>query len=145
MKHTKTAILVVEDDPDDVELLRHTFAEVGIINSFEVARDRQEALDYLFCRGYQAGREAIPPQLVLLDLNVPKVVEVLRTIKADPRTKSIPVVLLISSREERDLFEGYQLGGNSYIQKPVDLAQFQNTMRDVGHYWLAVNQSPPNL
>ena len=133
MKYTRTAILVVEDDPDDVELLRHTFAEVGISNPIEVATDGQEALDYLFCRGYQSGREAIPPQLVLLDLNVPKVVEVLRTIKADPRTKSIPVVLLTSSREERDLIEGYQMGGNSYIQKPLDLAQFQNTIRDVGH------------
>jgi two-component system response regulator len=148
MKHRKSVILVVEDDPDDLELLRHTFAEVGITNSIEVARDGQEALDYLFCRGDHAAREAISPQLVLLDLHLPKIdgIEVLRTIRADPPKKSIPVVILTSSREDRDMVDGYQLGANSYIQKPVDFTQFQETIREIGHYWLLVNNpSPPDL
>jgi CheY-like chemotaxis protein len=148
MKNRKSVILVVEDDSDDLELLRHTFEEVGITNFIEVATDGQEALDYLFSRGSHAGREAIPPQFVLLDLKLPKIggLEVLRTIKADPCTKSIPVVILASSREERDLTEGYRLGANSYIQKPMDFAQFQKSVRAIGHYWLVVNNSsPPGL
>jgi two-component system response regulator len=147
MKHGKSVILIVEDDSDDLELLRHTFEEVGIAN-FIVATDGQEALDYLFSRGSHVGREAIPPQLVLLDLKLPKIggLDVLRTIKADPCTKSIPVVILASSREERDLIAGYQLGANSYIQKPIDFTQFQKSVRAIGHYWLVVNNpSPPDL
>jgi two-component system response regulator len=145
MERRKSVILIVEDDPDDLELLTHTFAEVGITNSIEVARDGQEALDYLFCLADHAGREAIPPQLVLLDLQLPKIdgIEVLRTIRADPRRKSIPVVILTSSCEDRDVVEGYQLGANSYIQKPVDFTQFQATIRDIGHYWLIVNNPSP--
>ena len=145
MKHRKPVILVVEDDSDDLELLRHAFEEVGITNSIEVATDGQEALDYLFSRGSHSGREAIPPQLVLLDLKLPKIggLEVLRTIKADPCTKSIPVVILASSRDERDLADGYQLGANSYIQKPIDFAEFQTSVRAIGHYWLVVNNPSP--
>jgi two-component system response regulator len=147
MKPIRSVILVVKDDPDDLELLRHTFGEMGIRNPVEIARDGQEALDYVFCTGAHAGRDAIAPQLILLDLNLPKIggIEVLRAIKADPRTRAIPVVILTSSREERDMVEGYQLGANSYIQKPVDFGQFQKTMRAMGHYWLVVNQSPTNL
>jgi CheY-like chemotaxis protein len=145
MEHGKSVMLVVEDDPDDLELLRHAFEGVGITGSIEVAADGQEALDYLFCRGHHIGREAIPPQLVLLDLKLPKIggIEVLRTIKADPRTKSIPVVILTSSSEERELIEVYQLGVNSYVQKPVDFAQFQKSVGAMGHYWLEVNSPSP--
>jgi two-component system response regulator len=145
MKFKELVVLLVEDDPDDLELTLHTFVEARITNPIQVARDGAEALDYIFCRGAHAGREADPPRLILLDLKLPKVggLEVLRTIKADPRTKGIPVVILTSSREERDLIEGYNLGANSYIQKPVDFAQFQKTIREMGYYWLVVNQSTP--
>jgi CheY-like chemotaxis protein len=141
MERRKSVILLVEDDPDDLELLCHTFGEMGITNSIEVARDGQEALDYIFCRGAHTMREAIPPQLVLLDLRLPKIggIEVLRAIKADPLTKAIPVVIMTSSREERYQIEGSQLGANSYIQKPMDFAQFQKTIRETGYYWLIVN------
>ncbi|HXB67939.1 MAG TPA: response regulator [Candidatus Acidoferrales bacterium] len=145
MKYGELVVLLVEDDPDDVELTLHTFAEARITNPIYVVRDGQEALDYIFCRGAHAAREAIPPRLILLDLKLPKIggLQVLQAIKADPRTKGIPVVILTSSREERDLIEGYQLGANSYIQKPVDFAQFQKTIREMGSYWLGVNQSTP--
>jgi two-component system response regulator len=145
MPYRELVVLIVEDDPDDLELTLHTFGEARITNPIEVARDGEEALDYVFCRGLHAGREAVPPRLILLDLKLPKVggIEVLRSIKADPRTRSIPVVILTSSREERDLIEGYQLGANSYIQKPVDFAQFQKVIREMGYYWLVVNQSTP--
>jgi CheY-like chemotaxis protein len=143
MKYRELEVLIVEDDPDDLELTLHTFAEARITNPVHIARDGQEALDYIFCRGAHAGRDSAPPRLILLDLKLPKIggLEVLREIKADPRTKGIPVVILTSSREERDLVEGYQLGANSYIQKPVDFAQFQKTIREMGYYWLVVNQS----
>jgi two-component system response regulator len=143
MKYRELEVLLVEDDPDDLELTLHTFAEARITNPIQIARDGQEALDYIFCRGAHAGREPIAPRLILLDLKLPKIggLEVLKAIKADPRTKGIPVVILTSSREERDLIEGYQLGANSYIQKPVDFGQFQKTIRETGNYWLVVNQS----
>ena len=143
MKFRELVVLIVEDDPDDLELTLHTFGEARITNPIEVARDGQEALDYIFCRGAHSGREPIPPRLILLDLKLPKIggIEVLRAIKADPRTKSIPVVILTSSREERDRIEGYQLGANSYISKSVDLAQFRKVVSDLGYYWLVVNQS----
>jgi two-component system response regulator len=145
MKYKELEVLIVEDDPDDLELTLHTFAEARITNPVHIARDGQEALDYIFCRGEHATREAVPPRLILLDLKLPKIggLEVLREIKADPRTKGIPVVILTSSREERDLVEGYQLGANSYIQKPVDFGQFQKTIREMGYYWLVVNQAGP--
>jgi len=143
MKYRELVVLIVEDDPDDLELTLHTFGEARITNPIEVARDGQEALDYIFCRGAHATREAVPPRLILLDLVLPKIggFEVLRTIKADPHTKAIPVVIMTSSREERELIEGYRLGVNGYIQKPVDFAQFQKTIREMAHYWLVVNQS----
>src|SRR5450432_4829239 len=143
MNYRGLVVLIVEDNPDDLELILHTFGKARITNPVEVARDGQSALDYIFCRGAHAGREPVPPRLILLDLKLPKIggIEVLRAIKADPRTKGIPVVILTSSREERDLIEGYQLGADSYIQKPVDFGQFQKTIRETGNYWLVVNQS----
>jgi len=144
MKGNEPVVLIVEDDPDDLELTLHTFGEAGISLPFEVARDGPEALDFVFCRGPHSGREFIPPRLILLDLRLPKIsgIEVLRAIKTDPRTKAIPVVVLTSSREERDLVEGYNLGANSYIQKPVDFAKFQQVIREMGYYWLVMNQPP---
>jgi two-component system, response regulator len=145
MKYQELEVLLVEDDPDDVELTLHTFTEARITNPIYVVRDGQEALDYIFCQGDHAGRQNVPPRLILLDLKLPKIggLQVLKAIKADPHTKGIPVVILTSSREERDLIEGYHLGANSYIQKPVDFAQFQKTIREMGYYWLVVNQSAP--
>jgi two-component system, response regulator len=138
-------VLLVEDDPDDLELTLHALREARITNPIQIARDGEEALDYIFSRGSFAGREATRPRVILLDLKLPKVdgLQVLRQIKADQRTKGVPIVILTSSSEERDLIEGYRLGANSYIQKPVDFAQFQQTIRELGYYWLVVNQAPP--
>jgi two-component system, response regulator len=138
-------VLLVEDDPDDVELTLHTLEREHISNSVHVVRDGEEALDYIFCRGPYAERESTNPRLILLDLKLPKVdgLQVLREIKADPRTRSIPVVILTSSTEEKDLSTGYERGVNSYIQKPVDFGQFQKTIRETGFYWLLVNQPLP--
>jgi two-component system response regulator len=147
MKHRESVILVVENDSDDLELTLQTFGEARITKLIEVARDGEEALDYVFCRGAHAGRDAVPPRLILLALKLPKIacLEVLLAIKADPRTKAIPVVILTSSREENDLIEGFQLGANSFIQKPVDFDQFQKNIGVMVHYWLVVNQSLPDL
>jgi two-component system response regulator len=139
-------ILLVEDNPADVELTFHALRENKLANSIQVARDGQEALNFLFCRGGFQGRSLDSlPRMILLDLNLPKVdgLAVLRTIKEDPRTRSIPVVILTSSKEDRDLISGYQLGVNSYIQKPVDFTQFRGTVRQLGLYWLVVNPMPP--
>jgi two-component system response regulator len=143
MEYQGLVVLIVEDNPNDLELILYTFGEMHITNPIEVARDGQEALDYIFCQGAHAGREAIPPRLILLDLKLPRIdgIGVLRAIKADPKTKVIPVVILTSSHEDRDRIEGYQLGVNGYIRKPVDFAQFQKTIREMAHYWLVVNQS----
>ena len=143
MNYSGPEVLLVEDDPDDLELTLHTFEEAHITNPIKVARDGEEALDYIFCRGTHAGREDVRPRLVLLDLKLPKVggLQVLREIKANPHTRGVPVVILTSSGERRDLVEGYGLGANSYIQKPVDFAQFQKTIRQMGYYWLTVNQA----
>lgn len=138
-------ILLVEDNDDDMELALHTLRRERLANKIFVARDGEEALDFLFCRGAFAQRSfGHPPKLVLLDLKVPKVdgIEVLRQIKADDRTRSIPVVIMTSSKEERDVVNGYSLGANSFIQKPVDFDQFRDTVRQVGLYWMLVNQAP---
>ena len=142
MEYQELEVLLVEDDPDDLELTLHTLKEARITNPMQVARDGEEALDFIFCRGAHAGSAAPKLRLILLDLKLPKVdgLQVLREIKSDPRTKNIPVVILTSSKEEKDLVAGYDLGANSYIQKPVDVSQFQNTIRETGFYWLLVNQ-----
>jgi two-component system, response regulator len=130
-------ILLVEDNQDDMDLALHALQREKLANRLFVARDGEEALDFLFCRGAFAKRSFDhPPKLVLLDLKLPKVdgMEVLKQVKSDPRTKNIPVVIMTSSKEERDLVSGYNLGANSYIQKPVDFNQFRETVKSVGLY-----------
>jgi len=145
MTQRQIEILLVEDNPDDVELTLHALRKENLANNIHVARDGEEALEFLFCNGAHAERSMErPPKLILLDLKLPKVdgMEVLQRIKADERTKTIPVVILTSSKEERDLVKGYGLGANSYIQKPVDFDQFRQTVKSVGLYWLLINQPP---
>jgi len=140
-------ILLVEDSQDDIDLALHALRQGKLANSIFVVRDGEEALDFLFCRGAYAERSFDhPPKLVLLDLKMPKVdgLQVLKQVKGDPRTKAIPVVIMTSSREERDLIEGYKSGVNSFIQKPVDFDQFRTTVKTLGMYWLVVNQPPVN-
>jgi two-component system response regulator len=140
------SILLVEDNPDDVALALRAFRMNNIRNRVEVAQDGVEALDVLFARSAHTGRDpADLPQVVLLDLKLPKLdgLEVLRALREDPRTRLLPVVILTSSREERDLVEGYRLGANSYIRKPVDFQQFVAAVRDLGLYWLVLNEAPP--
>jgi CheY-like chemotaxis protein len=138
-------ILLVEDNKDDVELTLHALRKENLANNIQVVTDGEEALDFLFCRGaFEKRSQEQTPKLVLLDLKLPKVdgLEVLRQLKADPRTKLVPVVILTSSKEERDLVSGYNLGANSFIQKPVDFDQFRDTVKRVGMYWLLVNLPP---
>jgi len=140
-------ILLVEDNLADVELALHALRQNNLANRIHVVRDGEEALDFLFCRGTYKNRSfSQPPRFVLLDLKLPKVdgLEVLGQLKSDARTKAIPVVILTSSKEEKDLINGYQLGVNSYIQKPVDFAQFRETVKHLGLYWLVVNEPPPD-
>jgi two-component system, response regulator len=138
-------ILVVEDDLQDLEMTMLALKSENVKNKIEVARDGEEALDFLFSQGPHAGRQqANLPRLILLDLKLPKIdgLEVLREIRAKPETRAIPVVILTSSAEQRDIVETYRLGVNSYIQKPVDSAQFRKTVNTVGYYWLVVNRPP---
>ena len=147
MNSHDTDILLIEDNKDDLELTLHALRKERLANRIEVVRDGEEALDFLFCRGQYSHRSfERPPRLVLLDLKLPKVdgMQVLRKLKSDPRTRTIPVVILTSSKEDRDLVNGYNLGVNSYIQKPVDFDQFRETVKHVGLYWLVVNQPPVN-
>jgi two-component system response regulator len=140
-------ILLVEDNSDDAELVLYALGREKLANRVIVARDGEEALDFLFCRAAFAGRSfEQPPKLVLLDLKLPKVsgLQVLKQTKADPRTKNIPIVIMTSSKEEQDLVSGYDLGVNSYIQKPVDFDQFRETVKNVGLYWLVINQRAPD-
>jgi len=144
-EHEEIAILVVEDDPIDLEMTLRALQSDSVNNRIEVARDGEEALDFLFCRGAFSGRSIdAQPKLILLDLKLPKVdgLEVLREIRARPETRGVPVVVLTSSAEQRDIVETYKLGVNSYIQKPVDSAQFQQTVKAAGFYWLLVNRRP---
>jgi len=143
MKHE--VILLVEDNPDDEELTLRALKRNNISNPIVVARDGVEALDYLFGTGRYAGRDAgLIPVVVLLDLKLPKVdgLEVLRRLRGDSRTRLTPVVVLTTSREERDIVEGYSRGCNSYIVKPVDFGQFTEAVRQLGIYWLLLNENP---
>jgi two-component system response regulator len=140
------AILLVEDNPNDEELTLRALRKNNILNEVVVARDGVEALDYLFARGSFAGRDPCElPTIVLLDLKLPKIdgLEVLRRLRSDERTRILPVVILTSSREERDLVEGYRLGANSYVRKPVDFSKFVDAVRQLGLYWLVLNEAPP--
>jgi two-component system response regulator len=139
-------ILLVEDNPDDADLALRALRQKHILNELVVARDGAEALDYLFGAGAHAGRDLRQmPQLVLLDLKLPKVdgFEVLRRIRADDRTRFLPVVVLTSSKEDRDLIEAYHCQANSYIRKPVDFVQFSEAVGLLGLYWLVLNELPP--
>ena len=146
MNTNEVEILLVEDNEADEELAIHALRSNNLANQIHVAHDGEEALDFLFCRGGHDKRGFDkPPRLILLDLKLPKIdgLEVLRQLKSDARTRAIPIVILTSSREERDMVSGYQLGVNSYIQKPVDFVQFREIIRQLGLYWLVVNQAPP--
>lgn len=139
-------ILLVEDNPDDEALTLRALKNNNILNEVNVVRDGAETLDYLFCQGAYAGRDAgLQPAVTLLDLKLPKIdgLEVLKRLRADARTKLLPVVILTSSKEEQDLIAGYNLGANSYIRKPVDFTQFMEAVRQVGLYWLVMNEPPP--
>jgi len=139
-------ILLVEDNQDDMDLALHALRREKLANRIFVVRDGEEALDFLFCRGLYAHRTFDrPPKMVMLDLKLPKVdgLEVLKQLQGDPRTRNIPTVVMTSSKEERDMVSGYELGANSYIRKPVDIDQFRETVKNVGLYWLVVNQPPP--
>ena len=138
-------ILLVEDNPADAELTIHALQKSKLVNQIRHLQDGAEALDFLFCRGSFSSRQSAPPRLILLDLKLPKVdgLDVLREVKADPRTQSIPVVVLTTSKEETDLVRSYKLGANSYIQKPVNFSEFQETVRQLGMYWLLLNSRPP--
>jgi two-component system response regulator len=143
---TTSIILLIEDNPDDEALTLRALKKNNIGNEVVVAHDGAEALDYLFGTGAHSGRNITElPQIVLLDLKLPKVdgLGVLRKIRGDPRTKLLPVVILTSSKEEGDLFKGYDLGANSYVRKPVDFTAFVEAVRQLGLYWLVLNESPP--
>jgi CheY-like chemotaxis protein len=141
-------ILLVEDNPDDEALTLRAFAKSNIANQVVVARDGVEALDFLFGTGTYAGRDLrVQPQVILLDLKLPKLdgLEVLRRLRADDRTTLLPVVILTSSKEEQDIIQSYRLGANSYIRKPVDFLQFIEAVRQLGLYWLVLNESAPRI
>ena len=143
--YAETEILLVEDNPTDLELALRVFKKHQLAYRIAVARDGEEALDFLFGTGAHADRGSIQiPKVILLDLKLPKIggLEVLRRIKGDPRTRTIPIVVLTSSREEKDLMESYHLGVNSYIVKPVDFDQFSNCLKEIGMYWLLSNVPP---
>jgi len=145
MRDSAVEILLVEDNPCDAELTLHSLKSSHLTNHIEVVRDGAEALDFIFCTGSYAHRSIDNgPRVILLDLKLPKVdgLEVLQKIKSDPRTRVIPVVVLTSSREERDIVESYQLGVNSYIVKPVNFEQFTEAVRQLGLYWRLLNQPP---
>jgi two-component system response regulator len=135
-------ILLVEDNPHDLELTLHALRQNNIANQIDVVRDGEEALDYLFHRGSYSDYEKGRPRIVLLDLKLPKVdgLEVLKAMKSDPSTRRVPVVILTASREERDVVSSYDLGANSYIVKPVDFDKFVDAVRQIGMYWLLLNE-----
>lgn len=146
MATAEVEILLVEDDPADAELTLHALRCDGLASRVHVARDGEEALDFLYCRGVHGQRDpAQRPKLILLDLKLPKAdgIAVLEQIKNDPLLKAVPVIVITSSREDRDMIHSYQLGANSYIQKPLDFDEFRATIKQLGLYWLRVNVPPP--
>ena len=139
-------ILLVEDNPDDIELTLRSLKKNRVLNEVVVVRDGAEALDYLFGEGRHEGRDVrVMPEVVLLDLKLPKVdgFEVLKRIRSDERTRLLQVVIFTSSKEEQDLVNGYNLGANSYVRKPVDFEEFMEAVRNLGVYWLLLNEPPP--
>ena len=148
MLNDQVEILLVEDDPDDLDLALRALNEAHVCNRLQVARDGEEALDFLFCRGPHSERDPNHhPKLILLDLKLPKVdgLEVLAQVKREPRTQAVPIVILTSSKQEQDLRQSYRLGANSYIQKPVDFERFEATIKQLGFYWLLVNLPPSSM
>jgi two-component system response regulator len=140
-------ILLVEDNPNDEMLALHAFKKHNLANKIHVVRDGAEALEFVFCTGAYAQRRHENPRVILLDKKLPLVdgLEVLRQIRADPRTRLVPVVMLTASAQDRDIIESYKLGVNSYIVKPVDFEQFSETARQLGYYWLLINKLPPEV
>jgi two-component system response regulator len=147
MNDKSIEILLVEDNASDEMLALHAFKKHNLANKVHVVRDGAEALEYVFCTGAYAERHFENPRVILLDKKLPLVdgMEVLRQIRSDPRTRLVPVVMLTSSAEDRDIIESYQLGVNSYIVKPVDFEQFSETARQLGYYWLLVNKQPSDV
>lgn len=148
LKSNLVEILLLEDNKNDAELAILALEEFNLANQMVWLKDGKQGLDFLFGRGEFEGRDVgQPPKLILLDLKMPKVsgIEVLKAIREDPRTQFIPVTVLTSSKEEKDIIETYKLGVNSYIVKPVDFEQFSKSVRDVGYYWLLLNQNPSQL
>ena len=147
MSDNVVEILLVEDNPNDEKLALHAFKKHNLANKVYVVRDGAEALEFVFCTGAYAKRSFENPQVILLDKKLPMVdgMEVLRQIRADPRTRLVPVVMLTSSAEDRDIIESFELGVNSYVVKPVDFEQFSETIRQLANYWLHVNQHPALL
>jgi CheY-like chemotaxis protein len=145
MNSNEIDILLVDDSPEDVDLTLHALRAENLANRVFIARDGEEALEFLFCSGPHVQRSFDhPPKLILLDLKLPKVdgMQVLKEVKGDERTRTIPVVLMTSSREERDMVSGYSLGVNSYLQKPVDFDEFRKMVKLLGLYWLVTNRPP---
>ena len=147
MKLSEKKILLIEDNPDDVELTIRALTKNNIANKVEVAMDGSEALDYLLCRGKYSNRSSVNLALVLLDLKLPKVdgLEVLEQIRNHEKLRLLPVVVLTSSKEQQDLVDSYKLGANSYIRKPVDFNQFVEAVKSLGLYWLVINEPPPEI
>ncbi len=144
-KPTAVELLLVEDDPKDLELALRSLRKANLTNYIHIARDGAEAVDFIFCEGAHAARQiADTPKVILLDLKLPKIdgLDVLKRIKSDPRTKMIPVVVLTSSKEQSDVVASYQLGVNSYIVKPVNFEQFSQSVRELGLFWLLLNRPP---
>ena len=145
---TPKNILLVEDNPDDAELTILALKSKGVVNNIDHVVDGQEALDYLFCENKYSSRDIKKkPAVILLDLNLPKIsgLDVLKTIRADRRTRFLPVVIFTSSKEEKDLINGYNLGANSYIRKPVNADKFNDAINQLKMYWLLLNETPPDL
>ncbi len=145
-KETIRTILLAEDNEHDIELTLSTLESFPLANRIQVVRDGAEALDYLLCRGQYKDRDCVPPAVILLDIKMPKVdgLQVLETIKSTPELKTIPVVMLTSSRQERDVVRSYAMGVNAYVVKPVDFDQFTEAIRQLGIFWALINETPPS-